>query len=138
MIAAEILMPSTVVGEWIEEQLSIEKILEVARTFGVSLAAAAIRCSELTRATAFEVSETSVTWGCGIVRKGRVDRLNAGLQSVIHNALKVRAGEEELLLDSEIGLRPWLAEYKSTIRGHVLVLLRPLQGNNKAESASVS
>ena len=39
MIAAEILMPTSAVTDRIERELSIEKILELARTFGVSLSA---------------------------------------------------------------------------------------------------
>jgi len=72
MIAAEILMPTPAVSERIKGGLSIEMILEVARSFRVSMSAAAIRCSELKRATVFEANERSVTWGCGFVRKGRV------------------------------------------------------------------
>jgi len=134
MIAAEILMPTRPLSERIAEPLTMEAILQVARSFRVSLSAAAIRCSELKRTTVFEANNKSVTWARGVVRKGRIDRLNPEIQTVIWNALKGQAGQEELFLDSDIGLRPWHAEYCMTTPGHALLLLRPRSGALKVQS----
>jgi hypothetical protein len=125
MMAAEILMPSSHVLEIIKGEFRLDRIFEIARTFQVSLSAAAIRCARLKSVTVFEVNGGKVTWGSGLVRRGSISKLSESLQSVILTATAGKRGEDQLFFDSETGLRPWHVEYRAIAKDRALLLLQP-------------
>ena len=126
MMAAEILMPGEVLARFMDDDLSLRVVRDVARTFGASLSSAAIRCAEFRGATSFEVQKNRVVWGSGVARRGPLARLDENLQTAIATALKGRNGPEELFFDSTIGLRPWCLEHMRLRDDRVLFLLKPL------------
>jgi hypothetical protein len=136
MMAAEILMPGCRVLEMIKGKFRLERIFEVARTFQVSLSAAAIRCAHLRSATVFEVDAGKVTWGSGFVRPGSILKLSESLQSVILTATAGRRGEDQLFFDSETGLRPWHIEYRRIARDRALLLLQPVRNSVDANETA--
>ena len=67
-IAAELLMPRKVFLECAGPAISLGGVFELARLFGMSLSATAIRCAELKGVSVFEVDADAVTWGHGVIK----------------------------------------------------------------------
>jgi hypothetical protein len=126
MIAAEILMPRRLVEERLKDRPNLKLVFEMSKTFQVSLSAAAVRCAEMSSATAFGVESSSVVWASGFVRRGPVDRLNSDLQAAVGKAVQGLRAEEEVLLDGIAGFRPWRLEYAPLHRGRAIFLLQPI------------
>jgi hypothetical protein len=136
MMAAEILMPRFHVLEIVKDDFRLEQVFDVARTFQVSLSAAAIRCAHLRSATVFEVEGGKVTWGSGFVRSGSIFKLSESLQSVIRTATAGQRGADRLFFDSETGLRPWHVEYRPLAKNRALLWLQPERNSGDANETA--
>ena len=96
MLATEILMPYSLFRTLAQKPLSISKVWELSRVFGTSLSATALRGAELMGCSAFEVDGDTVSWGYGIVRKGRLTDLDQDLQSAVRKAECSGTGEAQV------------------------------------------
>ena len=74
-LAAECLMPASVMVRYIPTEISLGAIASLADTFDTSITATAIRCGQLRRINVFGVTADRVTWGYGGVRRGSVAQL---------------------------------------------------------------
>lgn len=72
MLAAECLMPTAAFDAHIPSVLTLDDVANLARAFGTSITATAIRCAQLRPICTFGVTGDRVTWGYGGVRAGAV------------------------------------------------------------------
>jgi hypothetical protein len=68
MIATEILMPRAVFQAAMSTPLTLAKVRDLSQSFGASLTATAIRCAELSGATALEMDADGLVWSYGVGR----------------------------------------------------------------------
>ena len=87
MIAAECLMPTSVFEARFLATLTLGSIANLARTFGTSITATAIRCAQFRPICVFGVTGDRVTWGYGGIRPGAVmyllDQVRDGVRAVM-------------------------------------------------------
>ena len=91
MLAAECLMPTSVFEDQLPATLTLSDVAHLARTFGTSITATAIRCAHFRQLCIFGVAGDRVTWGYGGIRRGTVMSL---LDEVRDGVRSVMAGEE--------------------------------------------
>lgn len=134
MLAVEILMPRDVFLEQVGDEPSLRKVFELSRLFGTSLSATAFRYGELKRATIFKVEGDSVSWGCGVVKKGSLKGKDYSLRQAIENAMSNGQGTALIYLNHPQWLGEWKLEWARVGSGQSMVcLLRPSYPS-KAES----
>ncbi|HJT33104.1 MAG TPA: ImmA/IrrE family metallo-endopeptidase [Pirellulales bacterium] len=92
MIASEILMPTDVFAEAIGPKLSAQKLMQLSRTFGASLAATTIRCSRFRQIAAFMTDGECVSWSYGLAKVPRVAELDCDLRDAV---AATKLGERE-------------------------------------------
>ena len=87
MLAAECLMPTAAFESRLPAKLGSGDVVSLARMFGASIRATAIRCAELRSICIFEFSGDRVMWGYGGVRRGAVahllDQVRDGVNAVM-------------------------------------------------------
>jgi hypothetical protein len=123
MLATEMLMPRKVFASVAQQRISITGLWELAKIFGASLTATALRITELMNCSAFEVEGDSVSWGYGMVRKGSVSALDHELQLAVRTARDVNCGEANVYMN-------WRGDCKlqwESMKGNkkILFLLQP-------------
>jgi hypothetical protein len=64
--------------------------------FGTSLTSTALRGAELMRCSVFERESDTISWGYGIVKKGRLKNLDRDLQIAIRQAEHSHTGEAQI------------------------------------------
>jgi hypothetical protein len=96
MLATEMLMPKKLFRSLAHERFSISKVWELARLFGTSLTATALRSAEVMGCSVFEIEGDSVSWGYGIVRKGSLAALDHELQLAVQTAMGLDTGEAKV------------------------------------------
>jgi hypothetical protein len=87
MLATEILLPSHIFPEALDEELTPKKIFDLSRLFKTSLSATAIRCAQFRKISVFEVEDKTVVWGYGIVKKGPVNKLEDSLKIILDKVI---------------------------------------------------
>jgi hypothetical protein len=135
MLATELLMPRSVFFDRACKDVSINQIFDLARTFGTSLAATAIRCAELLNLSVFQVENDAVVWGYGIVSKGPTVLLDSDLQRLAGYGIAGENGTANVRLMARGFSRPWCVEYRAMNGGRVLFLLRQ---DSKRQTAKAS
>ena len=135
MLATEILMPHSLFRSLVREQVSVSKVWELSRIFGTSLTATALRAAELLGCSAFETEADMISWGYGIVKKGRLKDLDQDLQLAIRQAERSDAGELQVYV--------WSHKWKGDCKlewtrprgsGRTLFLLHPVsQGRQSSD-----
>ena len=87
MLAAECLMPTAVFEARLPATPLLNDIAELARSFGTSITATAIRCAQFRAVCIFGVTGDRVTWGYGGIRPGAVmnllDQVRDGVRAVM-------------------------------------------------------
>jgi uncharacterized protein DUF955 len=135
MWAAEVLMPREVLRSFWKADFSARALVELARTFEVSLSATALRCAELFKVSVFEATEREVTWGFGLVRKGPVDRIkDHDIRTAIDKGLCGEAGESLLYLEKQGVPHPHVISFQPLPRKDVraLLLIRKTEQRSQA------
>jgi hypothetical protein len=128
MLATEILMPHSLFRTLAQERLSISKVWELSRVFGTSLTATALRGAELVGCSAFEIEADTISWGYGIVRKGRLKDLDyQDLRIAVRQAEGSDTGEAQVYIWNQ----KWQGDCKlewTRLRGgsRTLFLLQPI------------
>lgn len=84
LIATELLMPRLAFSAKVGGTWSTATVVALAREFGTSLAATALRCLEFNRAASiFLVNGSTVSWGYGEVRRGPTGQLPEQIARVV-------------------------------------------------------
>lgn len=117
-------MPRSLFLEMCDPVVTISDLYRLARSFKTSLAATAVRCSELRRVSVFESDARKVLWGYGIVKKGSVASIDSALATALELASQGEAGQTEIYLNTAAGIRKWRVEHKPTAQGRSLFLLQ--------------
>jgi hypothetical protein len=127
MLATEILMPHSLFRTLAQEQLSISKVWELSRVFGTSLTATALRGAQLVGCSAFEIEGDMISWGYGIVRKGRLKDLDQDLQIAVRQAEGSETGEAQVYIWNQKWQGDCKLEWTRPRRGsRTLFLLQPV------------
>jgi hypothetical protein len=111
MLAAEILMPRDIFLQKAGDEPSVQKVLELAKLFGTSLSATALRYGELRRVTVFNVQDDAVTWGYGIVKKGLLKAKDYGIRDAIENSQSNGSGQLIVYLNNPKWVGLWKLEW---------------------------
>jgi hypothetical protein len=117
--AAELLMPTELIDQDLEEGFDLKRLLDIADSFQVSVQAAAVRCTEFRRMGALAADEGGLLW-----RVGEVRGLDPHLEDRIAHILQTgRTVEEAVSFDGE----DWLLEGCPFPRrpSNALILVRP-------------
>jgi len=120
MLAAELLMPRSVFRQHAGKAPSLQTVFELAKVFGTSLAATAIRCCELGRASVFEVEDGMVTWSRGLIRT-----VDASLVEVVRDALGGKPVDQVVYVSRRAARGSWRLEGTPIGRRRALFLLSP-------------
>jgi hypothetical protein len=108
MIATELLMPRARFLETVDRDISLDKIMAVARLFQTSITATAIRFAELLNVSTFEVENAQISWGYGIKKRRATC---SDIENAIRRAMCGQAGEDIVLLNSPIWRGEWRLEW---------------------------
>ena len=109
LLAAEFLMPRTVFLARTGDDLRPGQVLGLARDFGTSIMATALRCQQLVRASVFHVEEGRVSWGYGVVRGQRDLQSDArGFGDAIGRAMEGASGEEAVFAGQRPARLEWV------------------------------
>ena len=122
--AAEILMPKPVFLDRLGDSLTIERLLDLKRSFQVSLVAIGYRCFTLQRFSVFEVENGTVAWGVGLVKKGPLHLVEPGLRLIIDKAEESETGNHELYFVDRGNTYRGEVEWSRQSHGRTLFLLR--------------
>jgi len=128
VFAAELLMPRPVFVAALARSARLRDLPALAKSFQVSLTSAAIRWAELKRVSIFEVREDRVTWGVGLIRRGRITELDETLMPAIARAIAGEAGADEVHLNVQESIRRCEVEYwplGKSKRAFILVRILP-------------
>jgi hypothetical protein len=125
MLATELLMPRSVFFERAGDGAAIDRIFDLARTFGTSISATAIRFAELLNVSVFQVEKGMVVWGYGLVTKGPTMLIDSDLQRLAGYGIAGGNGSANVRLLAHGLSRPWCVEYRAMNGSRALFLLRP-------------
>jgi hypothetical protein len=126
MLAAEILMPKEFFSKLVDENLSLQKVFELARKFETSLSSTAIRCAELQKVSIFEVQGKTVSWGYGVVKPGNLKSLGYVLGQELEEASSTETGNKTIYLINPVWSGEWKLEWTRIGQGErTLFLLQP-------------
>jgi hypothetical protein len=136
MLATELLMPKELFLNSVGPEVTLSRIFELARTFGTSLSATAIRCSELRRVSVFESDECRILWGHGLVKKGLLAQKDGEIRWAVERALTGEPGQEILFLHTRTWSGQCRIEWAPIAQGkRALFLLHPLKTPLMTEEA---
>lgn len=109
MLAAEFLMPRDVFIARAGERLHPGRVLTLARDFGTSVMATALRCQQLLGASIFQVEATRVVWGYGAIRRDRDLQIDAhGFRDAIVRAMRGDIGEQIVFVKQRQSKLQWV------------------------------
>jgi IrrE N-terminal-like domain len=136
-IAAELLMPRMVFLQCVGPAVSVGGVFELARLFGLSLSATAIRCAELKGVTVFEVEGDAVTWGHGIIKRGSIRALEYVFRHALLRALPLERGSTLVYLSNRVWTGEWQLEWARLGQGRrTLFLLQPDYSSRRANGGN--
>lgn len=109
LLAAEFLMPRAVFVERAGERLDPGQVLRLARDFGTSVMATALRCQQLLGATIFQVEAGRVSWGYGAIRRQRdLQTDESGFTESVARAMRGEIGEEVVFVRRRRAVLQWV------------------------------
>ena len=109
LLAAEFLMPRDVFVVRAGETVGSGQVLGLARQFGTSVMATALRCQQLLGVSAFQVEEARVVWGYGAIRRDRDLQADAhGFGEAITRAMRGDVGEGIVLVNGRRAMLQWV------------------------------
>lgn len=95
MLAGEFLLPRKMFMEHAGPGIDAAVVFKLARIFDTSLMATALRCWHLAGVSVFQIEDTRVAWGYGVIREQRDIQANSSvLQSSIADAMEGAGGEK--------------------------------------------
>lgn len=121
--AGELLMPSRLLRDELQEPLNIERLRGLAKRFGVTLHAACVRCALFTPLAAFSADRRGLLW-----RAGEVWELDDFLQDRVNAVLeRGRPIQERVWHERSSGRDSWVleAEPQPWRETDIFVLLTP-------------
>jgi hypothetical protein len=119
----DISMPREVFLTFLGAKASLQRIFELAKLFRTSLAATAIRCSELRGTSVFEIDSGTVLWSRGVVK-----RVEGEMREAVGEALAGTPVNEVVYLNNKVWTGKWRLEGAPIGRGsRALFLLHPLR-----------
>ena len=125
LLAAELLMPREVFVAQAGNNLHPGQVLRLARDFGTSVMATALRCQQLLGVSVFQVEAARVSWGYGKIRRERDLQADAyGFQDAITRAMRGDMGERMVFVKQRDFRLQWVC-----LRGEHRALF-VLQGEN--------
>ena len=132
MLAAEFLMPRDIFVARAGKGLHPGQVLKLARDFGTSVMATALRCRQLLGASVFQVDAGRVSWGYGAIRRDGDLRADAyGFREAITRAMRGEVGEHMVFVRQRPSLLRWIC-----FRGERSGLF-VLQGEDRGKVAMV-
>ena len=109
LLAAEFLMPRELFVERAGKCLDPRQVLGLARDFGTSVMATALRCQQLLGASVFQVERARVAWGYGAIRRWRDLQTDArGFGDAITQAMRGDIGEEMVFVRGRRARLRWM------------------------------
>lgn len=99
-VATELLMPAEIFARSLGDRTSFEDLGRLARTFEVSLSAAAIRCSEMGNLAVFEVVHNRVSWSRGIILPKNIAAFEPELRDAVRRCVEGERITSRLLMGS--------------------------------------
>jgi hypothetical protein len=112
MLATEFLMPMKEFGHRLGPQPTLARVFELSRLFKTSLAATALRCTEVSQCSVFEVEGQMVKWAYGIVvRKGPVRNLSEYVRNAIETSDCSKPGSRQIVLGGRHSRTQWVLEW---------------------------
>lgn len=132
MLASEILMPQDIFVSFANGEPSVSHLLKMSQIFKTSLLATSIRYTKLKkRITIFCLEKNSITWGCGIVKKGSLNNLDYNLKTAINDVIKNQAKAHNFTLNHPEWRGEWNLDCKPLNYGNQsLFMLRPILQQN--------
>jgi hypothetical protein len=138
MLATELLMPRVIFLDAAGAELTLRKVYELARIFGTSLRATALRCHELCRASLCEADMRSTLWGCGMMRKGARAGADGEVRDAIRRALAGESGAAEVFVRTDVWSGQCLLEWAPNARrSRAFLMAQPLRGRAACRGASI-
>lgn len=109
MLAAEFLMPRNIFMARAGSSLAPPAVLALARNFGTSVMATALRCQQLLGASIFQVEAARVSWGYGVIRRERDLQMDAeGFGEAIAQAMQGGTGERMVFVKQRPSRLRWI------------------------------
>lgn len=108
MLATELLMPRSIFLSYIDEDVTVERIMKISGIFQTSIASTAIRFSELLDVSVFMTNESKISWTCGAIRKFHI---LADVKEYVNRATHGESGNEVVLLGEAVRRRQWQLEW---------------------------
>lgn len=133
MLAAEFLMPRDLFLARASRNADPEDVLGLARDFGTSVMATALRCQQLLGLSVFQIEDARLSWGYGAIRRhgdlsGDVD----GFRRAITQAMRGEVGGHMVFVKR----RPWRLRWVC-LRGRPPRAVFVLQAGNAAKDGGV-
>jgi len=129
MLASEFLMPRAVFQNRLGDTVTPEHIYQLARDFGTSVMATALRCQQLRRTSIFQVEDAQVVWGYGQVRRQQDLRDDPdGFEAAITQAMNGNAGEQSVWFRRSDHMLRWVC---SRGQRRALFVLAPMSRDQK-------
>ena len=109
LLAAEFLMPRAVFLARTGDDLRPGQVLGLARDFGTSVMATALRCRELLQASVFHVEDARVSWGYGAVERQRdLQSDSGGFGEAIGRAMEGERGQQSVFVRQAPARLEWV------------------------------
>ena len=109
LLAAEFLMPRKLFIARAGKSVDPARVLELARDFGTSVMATALRCQQLFGASIFHVEAARVSWGYGAIRLDRDLQVDAyGFGDAITRAMQGEIGEQIVFVKQRRSMLRWV------------------------------
>ena len=133
MLAAEFLMPREVFVARAGKSLHPGRVLMLARDFGTSVMATALRCQQLLRVSVFQVEAARVSWGYGTIRRDHDLQADAdGFQDAITRAMRGDIGERMVFVKQRDFRLQWVC-----LQGEHRALFVLQSENSRCTSAEI-
>ncbi len=99
MLASEFLMPYDVFHDRVGRSIGPPEVFQLAREFGTSMAATAVRCRQFLGVSLFQIKDTEFEWGVGTIRRqcDLIANIDA-LRKPMRTAMEGVDGEENVYL----------------------------------------
>jgi len=125
MFAVELLMPKQLFLDRARDEVSTQRILDMARDFRTSVTTTGMRYAELFGVTVFEVEGSKVIWSKGVFRPKPQDPIDDSFRPSIRKALDGEMSSDEVFLSADTSFRRWRLECRPFAAGKsVLCLLQ--------------
>jgi hypothetical protein len=128
MFATEVLLPRAAVVQLVQGTPTLADVFMLSRAFQTSVAATAIRLTELFRLSAFEIQDGEVLWSSGPFRPGPRFEMRPGFRDALAASKRREPGQEDVTVELGRVTQRSILEWRPVgIGGRALFLVRPVQ-----------